>query len=98
LGDPRRTSHALRELQKSYLEKSQYALANVPIDRRSHSSITVAADSAKIDAARRMITDFRRALARFLDDGGHKDTVYTLSIGLFPLTPVEVERRTPCAN
>lgn len=86
LGDPLKTTDARRQLQRSYVEKSREALDKVIIEKRSHSTMTMAVDSRQLNAAREVITIFRRDLSRLLSGGKRKDAVYCLNIGLFPLT------------
>jgi uncharacterized protein (TIGR02147 family) len=94
-GDPLKSSAARRQLQKSYLAKSTEALERVDIARRSHSTMTMAADSRQLEAARELITIFRRDLSRLLSRGKRRDAVYCLNIGLFPLTNDPLAPETP---
>ncbi len=94
LGDPLKSSEARRELQKSYLDKSKEAIDRVPMEMRSHSSMTMAVDSAQLTAAREMMTIFRRDLSRLLSRGKRRDAVYCLNLGLFPLT-TEIPKEIP---
>ncbi len=86
LGDPLKSTEARRELQASYLDKSKAALKEIPIEKRTHSTMTMTVDSSQLDAARELITIFRRDLSRLLSGGKKRDSVYSLNIGLFPLT------------
>ena len=56
------------------------------IEKRSHTTMTMAVDSRQLNAAREVITIFRRDLSRLLTGGKRRDAVYCLNIGLFPLT------------
>ncbi len=81
------TSAAQRKLQRQVLEQSLRALEEVPIQRRDHSSMTMAIDSSKLPEARERIKKFRREMCEFLKDGRPKrDQVAHLAISLFPLT------------
>lgn len=81
------TSRAHRNSQKQILDMAQQALENTPIENRDQSSMMVATSQRKIQEAKRMITRFRRELCRFLEeDESEKDTVYQLSVSLFPIT------------
>ena len=59
------TSAALRNYQKSLLEKSTEALETVPIEERFQSSLVVAIDPEDLSQIREMVKDFRRELNRF---------------------------------
>ncbi len=78
------TSQALRNRQQEVLELSIESLKRDPIDRRSHSAITMAIDPEKLPDARRMIEEFSRSMGEFLESG-RKTEVFELSISLFSL-------------
>lgn len=81
--------HALiRKFLNDGLKLAQSALAETPIDQRDYSSITIAINKSKIPAAKKMILEFRRKLAGFLEEGP-KEEVYRLSIQLFPVKAFE---------
>ena len=94
LGDPNKTSAARRQLQKSYVAKSLLAIDRIPIDRRNHTSMTMAVDPRKLESAREMVSVFRRDLVRFLERSKSRTDVYCLNIGLFPLTGESVKETT----
>jgi uncharacterized protein (TIGR02147 family) len=86
------TSKAHREQQKQILEGAIDALQNVPVERRSQSSMTVAIDSQKLDEARELIKNFRREMGRFLSSSDQLDSVYQLSISLYPVTQSKINK------
>lgn len=81
-----KTSTANKLYQKELLEEALYALKNIDITKRDQSSIMMATSSKKINEAKSLIKDFRRKLCAFLEDTEDLDTVYNVSISLFPLT------------
>lgn len=80
------TTPAMRKLQRQLLEKALSALDEVPVERRDQSSMTMAIDSLNISQARDLITRFRRDLCALLQSSPHKNSVYNLTISLYPLT------------
>lgn len=80
------TSQAQRNQQKQILEKAIEALEKTPVENRSQSSMTVAIDSERLDEAKKKIAHFRRGLSRFLSQGDSLNSVYHLSISLYPVT------------
>lgn len=80
------TDQALRKMQHQILTLAQQALENTPFEERSHSSMTFAADSSRMEEAKERITVFRRELARFLSRGEKRDRVYQLAVALFPVS------------
>ncbi len=83
------TSKAHREQQKQILEGAIDALENVPIERRSQSSITMAIDCEKLDEAKELIKNFRRDLGRLLSTSSQLTDVYQLSVSLYPVTKLK---------
>lgn len=79
------TSESFRKIQKQINQQAIDALDNVPFDKRSHSTITLCGDSARLEEAKKKIAAFRRELMVFLESGEKKDTVYQMSISLFPI-------------
>ena len=82
-------SQHIREHHNQLIHKAQNALANVPVEERDFSSLTIAIPSAKMPLARDKIKEFRRNLARELQKDAQSDRVYCLAIQLFPLDNVE---------
>lgn len=79
---------ALRHFQKQVLEKALIALESVPVSKRDQTTVTVAIDTRKIQAAKEKIKSFRRSLAKFLSDSKSLDQVYHLSVSLYPITNI----------
>ena len=80
------TAAALRLMQRQILEKAIVALEEVAISRRDQSTMTMAADSSRLPEAKERIKKFRRQLCAFLEGGEKLDSVYMLSMSLFPVT------------
>lgn len=78
------TTPALRKNQRQFLEKGIHSLENDPIEVRSHTNMTMAIDSSKIEIAKKMIREFQMHLCDFLETG-KRDQVYNLSVALYPL-------------
>lgn len=76
---------ALRETLRQCIEKALESLEKDPVEARDMSGTTMAISAKKIPEARRLIQDFRRNLAAFLESG-QKDSVYRLNVQLFPLS------------
>lgn len=77
---------AFKNLQKGILNKALVALDDIPFEQRDQSSITVASSQEHINHAKIMIKKFRRSLNKYLESATNKDTVFNLSISLYPLT------------
>ncbi len=80
------TTGAKRNHQKEIMKMGIEAIDYVPIEKRSHTSLTFAVDTEKIDEAKDLITKFRRDMAKLLSDGKKRDEVYHLGIQLYPIT------------
>lgn len=78
-------SEAVRKTHREYIEKALASLDNHSVEERDISGITLAVSSAKLNTAKKMILNFRRELADFLESDS-RDEVYRLNIQLFPLT------------
>lgn len=83
---------ARRNLQKQILEKAITALDEVPMDIRDQSSMTMAIDSSRIVIAKKLLNQFRRKLSTILQEGGTRDSVYHLSLSLYPVTKSRKKR------
>lgn len=82
------TSAALKEYQRQIIKKALHAVDHCPPERKDITSITIAADSKKIQLAKERIKEFRRELCAFLEDGD-KDSVFHLALQLYPVTEIE---------
>lgn len=78
------TDLAKRKYQKQILQKALAAVDDVPVEKRSQSSMLMAVNTAKLADARDLIKDFRRRLCALLEDGP-RDQVMFLSVSLFPV-------------
>ncbi|MGE0525511.1 MAG: TIGR02147 family protein [Bdellovibrionales bacterium] len=76
---------ALREGHRQNISRALESLYDDPVDVRDISGITMAVCKEKLPQARKLVQDFRRRLAAFMESG-KKDAVYRLNIQLFPLT------------
>jgi len=77
---------AARRFQRQLLNKAIYALDNEPSERRDITSITFAMDSSDVNFASEKITEFRRRLSCELEKRGKPQSVYNLTIQLYPVT------------
>lgn len=82
--DKSSTNSAMRQLQRSFLEKAIISLENDPISSRCSEGITMAIDPAKIDEARQKIGTFMQELCAFLEEG-ERSKLYQLNVNLFKL-------------
>lgn len=81
------TSTALRSFQKQVLSKATRALDEIPIERRDQTAMTFAVDQSRLESAKEKIKTFRREMVDFLQDAHQQnDSIYQLSISLFPLS------------
>jgi transcriptional regulator with XRE-family HTH domain len=80
------SSAARRFQQKQLLQKSLEALDNVLVEKRSHTSATMAIHSDDLPKAKILIDKFRRDLGEMLAETKDPDQVYTLLINFFPNT------------
>lgn len=79
---------ALRKANQENLILAEKALAEVSVELRDFTAITLCFDPARIEEARRMIKAFRRNFDRLME-AGHKREVYKLCVQLFPLSKAE---------
>lgn len=81
------TTDAKKNYQKQVFKMALEAIDDIEINRRSHSGVSMAINSKKIDEARLKIAKFREEICDFLQDG-ELDEVYHLGVGLFPMTKI----------
>lgn len=79
------TNESLIKMQKQINQQAIDALDKVSYEKRSHSAITLCGDSTRIEEAKKKIAAFRRELMVFLESGEKKDSVFQMSISLFPI-------------
>ena len=84
------TNAALQQMQKQILQMAIESLETVSIDRRDQTTMTMAIDSSLVPAAKERVKKFRRELCAFLEGGKNIDSVYQLTISLYPLTKDEL--------
>ncbi|MBT4760596.1 MAG: DUF4423 domain-containing protein [Bdellovibrionaceae bacterium] len=77
---------ALRKLQTQILGQATDALANIPMEQRSQSSLTVGINKEDLETVKSMIHRFRRELNAFVESNEEKDDIYQVSLSLFPIT------------
>jgi uncharacterized protein (TIGR02147 family) len=80
------TSEMLRRFQRQILEKGIRALEEEPLDKRDHTSMTMAINSKMLPEAKKRIRKFRRELCAFLKSRRPYDEVYHLGVALYPVT------------
>ena len=83
--EPGVTSSAIQKYHKQNFKLAEKAMEVESLEHRKFSSVTMALDPKKLGEAEKMITHFKKKLARFLESG-EKKRVYTLSIQLFPVS------------
>lgn len=77
-------SYAHRRSQIFILKQAMASVESLPLTERDQSSMMMATSSRKLKQAKKMIQQFRRELCEFLEDTTNKDSVFQLSISLFP--------------
>lgn len=82
---------AYRKLQKSVLEMALSALAEVPIEERDQTAMTMAINTKRLPEAIEAITEFRRKISAICEQDTERDQVYQLGISLYPLTRIKKE-------
>ncbi len=82
---------SLRQFHTQWMNKAIHALETQSVETRDITSYTMTVDSKKLPEAKKMIRDFRRKLARFLETEGG-DTVYQLNVQLFDLLDADFEK------
>ncbi len=78
-------SSALRRAHHQILEQAVAAIESVPLEKRDVTSICMAIDSKKLPEAKKLIRDFRKRMAAFLENS-EADEVYNLNVQLLPVT------------
>lgn len=74
------------QLQKELAQLNVKAVEDVTFVQRFHGSLTVAIDSQRIPEFQARFATLLEEFARKLQDPGHLDAVYQLTIGFFPLS------------
>lgn len=84
------TSSALKEYQRQVITKAMSAIDDCPQEKKDITGITIAANSKTLAAAKEKIKRFRRDLCRFMEEQGEQDSVYHLTIQLYPVTKFDL--------
>ena len=82
---------SLRKYHTEMMNKAIRSLESQTVDKRDITSFTFTVDTKKIPEAKKMIRDFRRKLAAFLETP-NGDSVYQLNVQLFDLLENENEK------
>lgn len=83
---------ATRKFNKQLLEKAAESIDRDDISERAISGVSLAIDPSQIEYAKKRIRDFRRELMADLESKGTPDSVYFLTIQLFPVAKTETEK------
>jgi uncharacterized protein (TIGR02147 family) len=83
---PGSTSAAAKLLQRQILNLSLQALEEIPLEERSHTSMTMALDIKDLPIAVEFIKRFRRDLCSQLEQRAQPTHVYQLHIGFYPVS------------
>lgn len=82
------TALAFKKMQDDLLRKAIQSLWDEPLEKRDHTSISMAIDTADLPEVKKRLAKMRRELCAFLErPKKHKPTqVYNLSLAFFPLS------------
>ena len=83
---------ACREHERQVLELAIEALDKVDVRERDQSSLTLAMPASRMKEAQKKIDQFRREMASLLQRRGKRDSVYHLSISLYPVTRPQIRK------
>lgn len=81
-------SRAIKNAHREKLQHTMVCLETIPVELRDITSITCPMDKAKLPQVKELIKEFRRGLAKFMEEG-ECDEVYNINIQLVPLTNVK---------
>ncbi|MCF8059967.1 MAG: DUF4423 domain-containing protein [Bacteriovoracaceae bacterium] len=81
-------SMAIRNYHKSVLKMAQLKIDEVPVEKREYRALTISGNSKKLKRAKEIIRELKDLVSDTLETGP-SDTVYQLSIQLFPLVEKE---------
>jgi uncharacterized protein (TIGR02147 family) len=84
---------AHQRAQKVLLKRAIQAVDQIECTERDQGSAMMATDAARIAGAKKMITKFMFDLCRFLEKSNRKDSIYQLSISLFPLVKTHATKK-----
>lgn len=77
---------ALRQVQRQFLEMAAKAMDEVPMERRSQTTMVMAIDPSRVVEAKERIRKFRYEMIEFLQETKELKEVYNLTIGFYPVT------------
>jgi uncharacterized protein (TIGR02147 family) len=81
------TSLASQKFQQQLLEKAILAIKNTSLDKRDHTSMTMAINTQDIPKAKELLKDFRRSFNQLLDSSARPpNEVYNLCMAFYPLS------------
>ncbi|MFZ3231154.1 MAG: TIGR02147 family protein [Pseudobdellovibrio sp.] len=80
------TSLVAKQLQRQFLQKAQSSLETDSIEIREHTSLTFAIDQNRIPELKKLLKKFRADVAQLVDSAETKDSIYNLTMALFPIT------------
>jgi len=80
------TNIAKKNHQKDILKLGMDAIDTIPLEKRSHTSMTFAIDTEKLNDAKNIISKFRKEMGKLLSRGEKRNEVYHLGIQLYPIT------------
>lgn len=90
-------SSALQKSHREALELASKKLAEVEVELRDFSSMTLNLDLAQMPLVKAMIREFQDKLEAFVATGENKENVYQINCQLFPLTKIlESEKELNC--
>lgn len=81
-------SRTIREHHKQILTKAILALDHTAVEKREYSTQTFSFDREQLGEVKNMVREFQRRLSR-LTAQGTKDSVYVMSVQVFPLMEME---------
>ena len=89
------TVAGLKKLQRDVLDISKEKIESCSIDKRYHSTMTLAINVEDIPKAKNMLREFRANFCKTLEGAGNLNDVYELQVGFFPLTNLnELKQKT----
>lgn len=81
-------SEAIKRFHLSVLRKAEQALLELPVEERDITAITMPLDPAKLAEAKKILQRTRRRIANLVSTP-HADSVFVLSVQLFPVSKKE---------
>ncbi|WP_415061389.1 TIGR02147 family protein [Bdellovibrio sp.] len=92
VNDPQYTTEALKTLQTQFLKKAGESFYQVDINYRNQSTLTFSVNHKNLEKIKSEIAKFRRKINGLSQkDLEHHDSVYNITISLYPLTKIDQE-------